>query len=75
MTMKTLFVLFLMGLSITSNDKITTTLEAKEFARKNKVYIVEFEGEHLNGFGFHTKELAGDEYLNKITAFLKEHRL
>jgi hypothetical protein len=53
-----------------SNDNITTTEDARNFARKNKVTVVEFEGNHLGGMNVFRKDDYGDEYTNKIIEFL-----
>jgi hypothetical protein len=53
-----------------SNDKTTTTADAKEFAKRNKVTILEFEGGHLEGMSVLQKDQYGDEYTDKMIAFL-----
>jgi alpha-beta hydrolase superfamily lysophospholipase len=53
-----------------TNDKITTREDAKNFARKNKVTIVEFDGDHLGGMNAFRKNEYGDEYAKKIVEFL-----
>jgi alpha-beta hydrolase superfamily lysophospholipase len=53
-----------------SKDNITTTEDARNFARKNKVTIVEFEGDHLSGMNVFRKNDFGDEYTDKIVEFL-----
>jgi uncharacterized protein len=53
-----------------SNDKTTMTVDAKEFAKRNKVTILEFNGDHLNGMNVFTKDEYGDEYTDKIIEFL-----
>lgn len=58
-----------------SNDKTTTTDDAKEFAKNNNVSIVEFNGDHLYGFVVMTKENQGDLYVERITDFLKQNKL
>ena len=58
-----------------SNDKTTTTDDAKEFAKNNNVSIVEFNGDHLYGFVVMTKESQGDLYVERITDFLKQNKL
>jgi hypothetical protein len=47
------------------------TEDAKEFAKRNKVTILEFNGDHLNGMNVFTKDKYGDEYTEKIIAFLR----
>ena len=54
-----------------SNDKTTTTGDAKQFAKANKATIIEFDGDHLSGFGVMTKEIPGDEYSDRIVDFVK----
>lgn len=58
-----------------SNDKTTTTADAKEFARSNSVTIFEFEGEHLGGMHILTMNEFGDEYTAKVIAFLDQNGL
>jgi alpha-beta hydrolase superfamily lysophospholipase len=53
-----------------SNDKTTTTEDARNFARKNKVTVIEFTGDHLGGMNFFKENDYGDEYTNKIIEFL-----
>jgi alpha-beta hydrolase superfamily lysophospholipase len=53
-----------------ANDKTTTTSDAKEFAKQNKVTLVEFEGGHLEGMSILQKDQYGDEYTDKMIAFL-----
>lgn len=55
-----------------SNDKTTMTEDAKEFAKRNKVTIVEFNGDHLAGMNVFGKNDFGDEYTDKIIEFLKK---
>lgn len=54
-----------------SNDKTTTTADAKEFGSRNEVTIIEFNGDHLNGMNTFRKNDYGDEYTDKIIEFLK----
>ncbi len=54
-----------------SEDKVTTTSEARNLEKQNRVSIVEFTGAHLGGFLNFTKEKAGDEYLDHISSFLR----
>jgi alpha-beta hydrolase superfamily lysophospholipase len=58
-----------------SHDKITTVEDAKNFARKNKATIVEFEGDHLDGMNAFKKNEYGDEYAEKIIEFLDTCRI
>ena len=53
-----------------SNDKTTTTADAKEFAKSNRVTIFEFEGDHLEGMHALTRSQFGDEYTDKVIEFL-----
>jgi alpha-beta hydrolase superfamily lysophospholipase len=53
-----------------SNDKTTTTEDAREFARRNRVTIIEFDGDHLGGMNFFRKQDYGDEYTDRISGFL-----
>lgn len=55
-----------------SNDKITTTEDAKAFAKRNNVTIVEFSGDHLGGMNVFRKDQYGDVYTDKIIEFLKK---
>lgn len=56
-----------------SNDRVTTTDDAKEFARRNEVTLIEFEGDHLGGMNAFRKEEYGDEYTDRVVAFLNMH--
>jgi uncharacterized protein len=53
-----------------SNDKTTMTEDAKEFAKRNKVTIIEFNGDHLEGMNVFKKNEYGDEYTDKMIDFL-----
>lgn len=53
-----------------TNDKITDTEDAREFSKRNKVTIVEFNGDHLNGMTMISKLEFGDEYTDKVIEFL-----
>jgi dienelactone hydrolase len=53
-----------------SNDKTTMTEDAHEFSRKNKVTIIEFQGDHLAGMRVLMKKEYGDEYVEKIVEYL-----
>ena len=50
-----------------SNDKTTMTEDANEFAKKNKVTIIEFNGDHLGGLNVY-----GEEYADKVIEFLNK---
>lgn len=50
-----------------SNDKTTMTEDANEFAKRNKVTIIEFNGDHLGGLTFY-----GAEYADKVIEFLNK---
>ncbi|MEQ1587860.1 MAG: alpha/beta hydrolase [Cyclobacteriaceae bacterium] len=54
-----------------SEDVITPTVDAREFARHNPVSIVEYAGKHLHGMSVLSKEALADEYIDKIKDFLK----
>jgi uncharacterized protein len=54
-----------------SKDKTTTTEDARNFARKNKITIIEFDGDHLGGMNVFRKNDYGDEYAEKIIEFLE----
>jgi alpha-beta hydrolase superfamily lysophospholipase len=56
-----------------NKDKTTTTQDAQEFAKSNKVKIIEFDGEHLTGMYHFKKSELGDEYTDKIIEFLNEN--
>ena len=56
-------------------DKITPTADAREFAKRNKVTLVEFEGEHLGGLMKFTKKTVGDEYVDRVVAFLEANKI
>ena len=53
-----------------SNDKTTITADAKEFARKNKTTIIQFDGDHLNGMYVMMKDYYGDGYASRVLEFL-----
>jgi alpha-beta hydrolase superfamily lysophospholipase len=53
-----------------SNDKTTMTEDAREFSRKNKVTIIEFQGDHLAGMRVLMKKEYGDDYVVKIVEYL-----
>lgn len=53
-----------------SNDKTTMTEDAKEFAKRNRVTIIEFSGDHLGGMNVFRKNEYGDVYTDKIIEFL-----
>lgn len=55
-----------------SDDKVTTTEDARLFALHNKVTTVEFKGQHLSGFQELTEENLGDRYIDAIIKFLKK---
>lgn len=55
-----------------SNDKTTMTEDAKEFAKRNKVTIIEFNGDHLGGMNVFRKNEYGDEYTDKMIEFLNK---
>lgn len=55
-----------------SDDKVTTTEDARLFALHNKVTMVEFKGQHLSGFQELTEENLGDRYVDAIIRFLKK---
>lgn len=55
-----------------TNDKTTMTEDAKEFAKQNKVSIIEFNGEHLSGMSVIQKNDYGDEYAEKVVEFLNK---
>lgn len=55
-----------------SNDKTTITEDAKEFAKRNKVTIIEFNGDHLGGMNVLTKKEFADEYTDKMIDFLNK---
>lgn len=50
-----------------SNDKTTMTEDANEFAKRNKVTIIEFNGDHLGGLNVY-----GEEYADKVIEFLNQ---
>lgn len=54
-----------------SEDVVTPTGDAREFARYNPVSIVEYAGKHLHGMSVLSKETVADEYVDKIKDFLK----
>jgi uncharacterized protein len=56
-------------------DKTTTTEDAKEFAIKNEVSILEFKGEHLYGMSVMTRDEPGDIYSEKIAEFLAAKKI
>ena len=58
-----------------SNDKTTTTDDAKNFGVKNKIELVEFEGEHLSGMLVLKKEEYGDGYAERMAEFLNRSKL
>lgn len=58
-----------------SNDKTTTTADAKEFAQNNTVTLFEFDGDHLGGMHVLTRNEFGDEYTDKVIAFLEKYQL
>ena len=58
-----------------SDDKTTVTADAREFSKKNKVRIIEFKGEHLQGISIMTKETIGDEYSERVLEFLMASKL
>lgn len=55
-----------------SNDKTTMTEDAREFAKRNRVTIIEFNGDHLGGMNVFRKKSYGDEYTDKIIDFLNK---
>jgi uncharacterized protein len=55
-----------------SNDKTTMTEDAKEFSKRNKVTIIEFNGDHLEGMNVFTKKEFADEYFDKAIDFLNK---
>ena len=55
-----------------SNDKTTMTEDAKEFAKRNRVTIIEFNGDHLGGMNVFRKNEYGDEYTDKMIDFLNK---
>jgi len=57
-----------------TNDKTTVTEDAKEFGKKNKVELVEFEGDHLSGMLVMKEDEYGDLYAARIAEFLN-HKL
>jgi alpha-beta hydrolase superfamily lysophospholipase len=54
-----------------SEDVITPTADAREFAKHNPVSIVEYIGKHLHGMSALSKEALADEYVDRIRDFLK----
>jgi uncharacterized protein len=58
-----------------SNDKTTMTVDAKEFAKKNRVTIIEFKGDHLGGMNVFRRNDYGDEYTDKMIEFLNKSGL
>ena len=56
-----------------NNDKTTMTEDAREFRKRNDLTIIEFEGEHLSGMNVFRKNEYGDEYADKIIAFLDKN--
>jgi uncharacterized protein len=56
-------------------DKTTMTEDAKQFSKKNNVTLIEYSGEHLNGFGVMTKTEPGDEYMKTIMDFLRQNKV
>lgn len=55
-----------------SSDKTTMIKDAREFARKNNVTIIEFNGDHLSGMNVLMKYEYGDDYTDKIIEFLNK---
>lgn len=55
-----------------SNDKTTMTADAREFAKRNNVTIIEFDGDHLGGMNAFRKKEYGDEYTDKMIEFLNK---
>lgn len=53
-----------------SNDITTMTEDARDFSRKNKVTIIEFQGDHLAGMRVLMKKEYGDDYVERIVEFL-----
>lgn len=56
-------------------DKTTMTVDAREFAKRNNVTIIEFEGDHLGGMNFFRKNDYGDEYTDRIIDFLEKNAI
>ncbi len=54
------------------NDKTTMTEDAIEFAKRNEVTIIEFNGDHLGGMNVFTKDKYGDEYTNIMIEFFNK---
>lgn len=53
-----------------SQDSVTTTGDAREFAKRNHVSIVEFKGDHLRGMLVLKRDDYGDLYVERILEFL-----
>jgi len=55
--------------------KTTMTEDAKEFAKRNRVTIIEFDGDHLGGMNVFRRNEYGDEYADKMIEFLLKNEL
>ncbi len=51
------------------------TEDAKEFAKRNRVTIIEFDGDHLGGMNVFRRNEYGDEYADKMIEFLLKNEL
>jgi hypothetical protein len=54
-----------------SNDQVTSTADAREFAKRNTAILIEFEGDHLMGMNVFRRTDYGDEYAEKVIEFLE----
>ena len=57
------------------SDNTTVTEDAREFSKNNNVTIIEFKGDHLSGMRIMRKTDYGDEYADRIIAFLKKYHM